>query len=299
MRRGLDAPACVRWLCGVWLGVSLSGCMSTPAKSLSLPAAFASVPLQAILEQEDGSLLGPRNLAFLPVRLEFIAQVLQARSVALNELKVLVVNGGDSSVAAALAAAGAHVTVVDADAAAVARATANAQRLGLSSRMQFVAGRLESGVLGDARFALTVVSNTFELTQDKPAVLAALARVMDSGAVIVFDTINRSGASRAIYLGAFQAFPLTSFVPSGTYAYDRFVPPALLQELSAAQGVRLESVRGFMPGDVSALVTALIGRKFGRGRDAELAQRAQMKLSEPGSNPAVTYFGVLVKGAAP
>jgi 2-polyprenyl-6-hydroxyphenyl methylase / 3-demethylubiquinone-9 3-methyltransferase len=290
--------------------------MSTPVTSPELPAAFSAVPLQTILEQEDGSLLGPRNLAFLNIRLLFIDQVLQTRSIALNELKILVVNGGDSSIAAALAAAGARVTVLDNDGAALARAAANAQRLGLSSRMQFVGGPLDSGAMsasgasgasgssgtsstsGASRFALAVVSNTFELTSDKPAAIAALAAVMEAGGVIVFDTINRSGASRLIYLGAFQAFPLTAFVPTGTYAYDRFVPPCLLQELSAAHGMRLESVRGFMPGDVASLVGALIGRKFGRGRDAELAQRAQMKLSAPDSEPAVTYFGVLVKGAA-
>jgi 2-polyprenyl-6-hydroxyphenyl methylase / 3-demethylubiquinone-9 3-methyltransferase len=303
MRRGHDVRGMARRLVrlpGAVFLCLLCGCMSTPSKIIAVPTVFAAAPLRAILEQEDRSVLGLRNLAFLPVRLTYIAQVLEARGIVLPALRVLVVNGGDSGIAAALAAAGASVTVLDQDDAALQRAKSNAQRFGLASSMQFLATRLDVGMRADASFALAVVSNTFELTHDKPATLAALAGMLAPGGLIVFDTINGSGPSRAIYLGAFQALPLTSFVPSGTYANDRFVAPRTLGALGAAQGLQLESVTGFMPGDVFSLVVALIGRKFGRVRDADLAQRAQMKLSGPsgpGAEPPVTYFGVLVKRA--
>jgi 2-polyprenyl-6-hydroxyphenyl methylase / 3-demethylubiquinone-9 3-methyltransferase len=281
----------------VSLGALLSGCMSAP-KDIVVPSLFAAAPVKAILEQEDRSRLGPRNLAFLPVRLSYLAQALQTHAIALNDLPVLVVNGGDSGIALALAATGARVTVLDADEAAIERAKSNAQSLSMASNMQFLTAKIEDGMNDGSTFSLVLVSNTFELTHGKAATMAALARTLKPGGLIVFDTINSSGPSKAIYLFAFQRFPPTSFVAPGTYADDRFVAPGALRELASAQGFGTESIRGFMPGDVWSLVTGLVGRKMGRVRDADLAGRAQMKLSESDDPPAVTYFGVLTKGEA-
>jgi 2-polyprenyl-6-hydroxyphenyl methylase / 3-demethylubiquinone-9 3-methyltransferase len=185
--------------------------------------------------------------------------------------------------------------VIEEDASSIARATANADRLGLHTNIKFVAGSVQSIDLGEAAFSVVFAQNTFEHIDDKTANLKALSRVVQPQGLVIFDTISQSTIAKVIYLGAFQAFPLTSIVKPGTYVDARFIKPKDLQALAIHEGFELESVQGFQPRSILSLVLATIGRKLGTVKDAELANRASMILSESKAEPAVTYFGTLTK----
>jgi 2-polyprenyl-3-methyl-5-hydroxy-6-metoxy-1,4-benzoquinol methylase len=279
--------------------LTLHGCASVPMTDINLPEQFSNTATKTILYLPDQSLIGPRNIAFLPVRLENLSNVLTAKGWEAKNLKVLVANVGDGGLALALAASGANVSILDKDDSVLERARTSATAMGLAANTRFVKGQFSDISAEQGRFDLVVMSNTLELAEDKEPIVAMLSKIVSSSGMVVLDSINRSTPSNLIYLGGFQIFPLTSFVPWGTYSSDRFTTLLDLQSLSEKHGFRLESVRGFSPRNIPSLVGALIGKKFGWVSNRELVARAQMKLEDPTKPAAVTYFAVMVKKDLP
>jgi 2-polyprenyl-6-hydroxyphenyl methylase / 3-demethylubiquinone-9 3-methyltransferase len=228
-----------------------------------------------------------RAVAFQQVRLEYVRRT---GAVTVGDPAV-VVGSGRGDLARGLARLGMDVTALDPSAAATELAR---ERDGGASVVYRTARAEDLGEVPDSSFALAYYADTFEITADLDRVLAAAARVLRPGGVLVYDTVTRTPVSRLVYLGAFQAFPPTRIMPPGRYSIDRLRRPEEMADALARAGLTSEEACGFAPRSLRALVSAVLARKRDRITDDEIPGVVGFELA-PDHVPVVTYLGLARK----
>lgn len=233
-----------------------------------------------------------RALTFQSVRMEYLRHVLSELSLAAADSRALVVGSGRGLLARGLAQLGFEVVAADPSPAATALALDADDGLGVT----YLTTPAEELDLPDGSFDLVYCADTLEITERPDAVLAQAARVLRPGGAFVYDTVNRTPASRLVYLGAFQTFPSTRIMPRGRYAAHRLRRPVELAESLDRAGLSAKDVSAFKPRNVRSLVRATRGRRRGTLTDDQLPALVDMVL-EPEGSPVVTYLGYAVHRA--
>lgn len=202
---------------------------------------------------------------------------------------------GRGLLARGLAGLGCDVVAVDPSATATEMAQQTAEHEGLS--IVHKAAPAEELGLEDAEFDLAYYADTFEISPDLDRVVGQAARVLKPGGVLFYDTVNRTLLSRLIYLGAFQALPMTRIVPPGRYAADRLRTPDELAAVLDRHRLRNEDTCSFKPKHVRRLINATLARRRGRITDEQIPAIVDFVLA-PKGRPVVTYLGYARKPTA-
>ncbi|MEU9043643.1 MULTISPECIES: methyltransferase domain-containing protein [unclassified Kitasatospora] len=229
-----------------------------------------------------------RALSFQAVRMEYLAEVAPRG----EGRPALVIGGGRGLPAAGLARLGFRVAAVDPSPVATGHARAAHRRDGLT--ITDLVAQPDELPFGDGEFELVYCADTLEVTGDLDGVLGEAARVLAPGATLVYDTVSRTALARLVYLGAFQAIPMTRIMPPGRYRADRLRTPAEVAAALARHGLRNQDVREFKPRNPLNLVRAVLARRGGRITDEEIPPLVDFVLS-PAARPQVTYLGRAVK----
>lgn len=231
-----------------------------------------------------------RAMAFAPAREQLLDRIVHERGHTVPEhSRALVVGGGYSPIAASLRDRGYATTAVDPSAAATALAQADTH--GVSFR---TAPPDDLGI-EPASFDLVYCADTLEVTDEPDAVLAALAAAARPGATLILDTVTDTLIAKLIYLIAFPRLPFTRIMPPGRYSAARLRNPRDLENAFRRVGIRVDTVVGFEPKSVGALVRAVLDRRSGRIGDEDLPGAAGFHLSADDHTPVVTYFAVATK----
>ena len=229
-----------------------------------------------------------RAVAFQDVRLEYVTSTMKRLGLIAAGRRALVVGSGRGLLAGGLARLGFGVVAVDPSATATAMAREAHERENLAVVHKTAPAEdlgLEAGAFDMAYYA-----DTLEITPDPDRVIEQAARVLKSGGVLIYDTVNRTFLSRLIYLGAFQALPVTRIMPPGRYAAARPRTPAELAALLDRHGLRNQDICGFKPKDPRSLIKATLARRRGRITDEEIPPIVGFILA-PHGRPVVTYLG--------
>jgi 2-polyprenyl-6-hydroxyphenyl methylase/3-demethylubiquinone-9 3-methyltransferase len=232
-----------------------------------------------------------RAATFHDVRMEYLVQTMRRLGRDMADRKALVVGGIRGDLPRGLARLGFDVTSLDPSAAATAMAQAHPDRLGIG----YAAAPAEDLGVPEGQFDVVYCADTFEVAPDLERVVGQVALALAPGGVLIYDTVNRTPLSRLIYLGLFQAVPMTRIMPPQRYAADRLRRPAELAETFARHGLHDHEVVGFKPKSVRKLLTAVLARRRGAITDGEIASVVEFEL-HPGGAPLVTYLGHAIKG---
>jgi 2-polyprenyl-6-hydroxyphenyl methylase/3-demethylubiquinone-9 3-methyltransferase len=232
-----------------------------------------------------------RAVAFEQVRRQYVQRTLDRVGLTPAGATALVVGGGRGIVPRTLARLGFDVVAVDPSATTTNIAQDETRRAGLEI-VHRTAPAEQPGVEADG-FDLVYCADTFEITEDLDGVVEQAARALKPGGLLIYDTVNRTLLSRLVYLGAFQALPMTRIMPAGRYAAARLRKPADLVRVLDRHGLHNQEVCGFKPQDPRGLVKAVLRRRRGEITDAEAADLAGFVL-DPKHAP-VTYLGYATK----
>jgi 2-polyprenyl-6-hydroxyphenyl methylase/3-demethylubiquinone-9 3-methyltransferase len=158
----------------------------------------------------------------------------------LQGLAVLDVGCGGGLVCEPLARRGARVTGVDASAGNVAAARRHAQPQGLD--IDYRHGDPLAALHPAERFDVVLLLEVVEHVPDVPSFVAAAARHVAPGGLLVASTIDRT--AKSFLFAIVGAEYLLRVLPRGTHRWRRFVRPAELEAAAQAAGFARTDLRG-------------------------------------------------------
>jgi 2-polyprenyl-6-hydroxyphenyl methylase/3-demethylubiquinone-9 3-methyltransferase len=212
-----------------------------------------------------------RGAAFLPARVAYVRHVVLERlGIDPHQSELLVVAPANGMLAAELAPLGFTVAT---------HASADRAR-----RLPF----------GDRAFDVAYYHDVLETTDDLDDLLSEATRVLRSGGVLLYDTVNRTAVSKLIYLHALQSWRWTRLMPRGRYTAERLRPPEELATTMSKHGLLNQEVRSLKPASPLRLLRAILAARRGDS-DAGIARLAGMHVAESGEAPVVTYLGFATK----
>jgi 2-polyprenyl-6-hydroxyphenyl methylase/3-demethylubiquinone-9 3-methyltransferase len=244
---------------------------------------------------DEASPLNVLHGSITPGRFGYFRDVLTRRFGARAAgLRALDIGCGGGFLAEEFAALGCQVTGVDPSPVSIAVARAHAAGRGL--RIDYRVGAGEDLPVPGAAFDLAYCCDVLEHVSDVNRVIAETARALRPGGLYLFDTINRTRASRLLAIKAMQQWPLTRLTDVAIHDWDMFITPA---ELAGT----LER-HGLVPGEMTglgararplAVLRSLISARRGRISYGELSRRLDVGQV---ASMAISYMGFAAKAGA-
>jgi 2-polyprenyl-6-hydroxyphenyl methylase/3-demethylubiquinone-9 3-methyltransferase len=178
------------------------------------------------------------------LRLDYLLRLIEGRfgrrGRELPSLRVLDIGCGAGLVCEPLALRGAQVTGIDAAEKNVAAARAHADGGGIA--IDYRAGDPEHALGADERFDVVLLLEVVEHVDDVASFVAAAARHVAPGGLLVASTIDRTLKSFLFAIvGAEVVFRV---LPRGTHRWRQFVRPAELSGAARAAGMAPLDLRG-------------------------------------------------------
>jgi len=205
-----------------------------------------------------------------PGRMGYFREVLDHRGVGGG--RALDIGCGAGFIAEELATAGFAVTGIDPSRVAVEAARSHAGQHGLD--IAYLVGAGEELPFPDAAFDLVSCCDVLEHVRDLDRVIAETARVLTSGGLYLFDTINRTRRSRLLAIKAMQEWRLTRIMDTAIHEWSMFIPPEELGAILDRHGMDVVEVVGLAPrAGAFTILTALREARRGRISYGELSRR--------------------------
>jgi len=241
---------------------------------------------------DETSLLNVLHGSVTPGRFAYFREVL-ARQIGTSPsgLRVLDIGCGGGFLAEEFATLGCRVTGVDPSRASIDAARAHAARRGL--RIDYRVGAGEELPAPDAGFDLACCCDVLEHVSDVDRVIAETARVLEPGGLYLFDTINRTRASKLFAIKAVQQWRLTRLTDVAFHAWDRFITPAELAAILERHGLAVGETTGLgARATPFAVLRSLASARLGRITYGELSRRLDVGQV---SSTAISYMGFATK----
>lgn len=172
-----------------------------------------------------------------PLRFEYFSSKLGE----VKGKRVLDVGCGGGLLSESFSLAGALVTGIDPSRAAVEVAKEHAKEGGLE--IDYRAVELSKLVKeGTEPFDTVVLSEVLEHTDDLAGLIRDASRLLKTGGVFLFSTINKTLMAR--FLAVFVAERVLGMIHPGTHDYDKFIKPSRLTSILRENGVLVEEIKG-------------------------------------------------------
>lgn len=175
-----------------------------------------------------------------PIRLKFIEELMP-----LADKRVADIGCGGGILAEALDERGAKVTAIDLSEVGIETAKAHQQHSGsnvdyrVQSTADFAAALSQEDNLLDGVFCMEML----EHVENPEDIIADCAKLLKSGGLAVFSTINRT--KKAHLLAVVVAEYIARMVPQGTHDPKLFIKPSEMQRMAAKVGLTAVDVIGF------------------------------------------------------
>ena len=226
-----------------------------------------------------------------PPRLAFIRAVLARLQIDPAESSALDLGCGGGLLAEEVSRLGCRVTGIDPSAPSIATARAHALVSGLE--IDYRAGAGEQLPFPDHSFDLICCCDVLEHVEQLDPVIAEVARVLKPGAPFIYDTINRTLASRVLLIWLVQDFALTRIAPPRLHDWRSFIKPSELTALLGRCGMGNRRLAGIEPGVNSLEMLRLYTQlKSGRLSYAAFGKRLRPRLT---ARTFASYIGYAVK----
>lgn len=198
---------------------------------------------------------------------------------------------GGGILAEEFAAAGFSVTGLDPSENSIQTAKKHAIQNGLN--IHYETGTAENLPYPDNSFDVVYCCDVLEHVRDLNKAISEISRVLKSGGMFFFDTINRTPLSKLIIIKLWQEWKSTALVQPGLHVYEMFIKPSELKEMTFAYGMEIKQLKGMSPNvNPIKLIGLLRKRAKGKLTFAEFGKKVKMIESK---DLNVGYMGYAVK----
>jgi 2-polyprenyl-6-hydroxyphenyl methylase / 3-demethylubiquinone-9 3-methyltransferase len=240
---------------------------------------------------EEDNPLNVLHGSFTPGRFAYFRDVLSRLNLDPAGLSALDIGCGGGFLAEEFARLGCHVVGVDPSSVSIDTARGHASAAGLDIDYRLGAG--EQLPVADGEFDLAYCCDVLEHVSDLDAVISEISRAMRPQGLFLYDTINRTMASRLLAIKALQEWRLTRLIDTAIHEWDMFITPAELGDALGRAGLRMDDVVGLGPrSSRPRLLLNFVRAKTGRISYGELSRR-----SDAGqvTSTGLSYMGFATK----
>jgi 2-polyprenyl-6-hydroxyphenyl methylase/3-demethylubiquinone-9 3-methyltransferase len=195
---------------------------------------------------DESEPLGLLRTSLGPVRFGYFRRVLiEERKRNPKEVRLLDVGCGGGLLAEEFARLGCQVSGIDPSERSLNTARKHAEQSGLN--ISYKKGVGEKIPFADSSFEVVVCCDVLEHVNDVPAVLQESARVLATGGLFFYETINATVLSWLTAIKLAQEWKLTRFLPPDLHDWNQFVKPRELQSLMERFRLHNQEVKGMSP----------------------------------------------------
>lgn len=229
-----------------------------------------------------------------PARFASLRRVLIDRlGMDLRGTTVLDLGCGGGLLAEEFARAGCRVTGIDPAEPSLRVAREHAHQAGLT--IDYRVGTGEMLPLEDGSFDIVYCCDVLEHVRDLEGVIAETARVLQPGGIYLYDTINRTLASKLVMIKLAQQWPPTRIVDFTLHNWEMFIKPPELVTLLAECGLENQELVGFGPrANPLTMIAAYVQLKR---RRLTFNQMGQIMETGPIRSVSISYMGYAIKKA--
>lgn len=210
-----------------------------------------------------------------PWRLPYFKRILGRLQIDPSGQPALDVGCGGGLLAEELAVMGFTVTGIDPSPRSLETARAHATQNRLQIAYQL--GRGHNLPFDDGSFAVAFCCDVLEHVADWDCVVHEIARVLQKGGVLFYDTINRTFASKLRSILIAQEWKWTRYAPPNTHVWEMFITPDEITASFKRHGLWPQEVVGTAPKG-NPLQALWIVRQYSTGRitAADFGRRLDM-----------------------
>jgi 2-polyprenyl-6-hydroxyphenyl methylase/3-demethylubiquinone-9 3-methyltransferase len=229
--------------------------------------------------------------SFTSGRITYFREVLARLDMDPLGLRVLDLGCGGGFMAEEFARLGCRVVGIDPSAVSIGAARRHAVSAGLT--IDYLVGSGERLPVQDSAFDVVCCCDVLEHVSDLDLVIGQTARVLKGNGLYLFDTINRTAASRLLVIKVLQEWRLTRVISTPLHVWEMFIKPAELALVLRRHGLRLDEITGLGPraGKLRVLLDFVRARQ-GRLTYGELSRRMNFGQVK---RPGISYLGFAIK----
>lgn len=226
-----------------------------------------------------------------PWRVPYFKRVLVQLGIRPQATALLDVGCGGGLLAEEFASMGFDVTGIDPSEASLAIARTHAKQKDLT--IEYQQGGGEQLPFKNVSFKIVICCDVLEHIREWTRVIGEIARVLERGGVLFYDTINRTNASKIRSIKMAQEWSWTRYAPPNTHVWEMFITPEELGAALEQYGLRDQDKRGTAPKGNPAQAVWL-ARQFKRGKitTSEFGKRIDMT---EGNILSGSYMGYATK----
>ncbi|WP_433159883.1 bifunctional 2-polyprenyl-6-hydroxyphenol methylase/3-demethylubiquinol 3-O-methyltransferase UbiG [Kribbella sp. CA-247076] len=240
---------------------------------------------------DEGNPLNMLHGSFTPGRFGYFRGVLERVGREPAGMRALDVGCGGGFMAEEFARLGCEVVGIDPSPVSIGTARQHAASGGLTIGYLVATG--ERLPLADESFELAYCCDVLEHVSSVEQVIKETARVLKPGGIYLFDTINRTPASKVLAIKAMQDWRLTRMVDTRLHCWEMFIKPAELEETLRRHSLRLDEITGLGPrANKLALLRNFTRARRGRLTYGELSRRMNVGRT---TSTAISYMGYATK----
>jgi 2-polyprenyl-6-hydroxyphenyl methylase / 3-demethylubiquinone-9 3-methyltransferase len=244
---------------------------------------------------DDAGFLNILQSALNPARVAFLERELRSYFGRGQGLRVLDVGCGGGLLAEELANRGCSVTGVDPSEGSLAVARDHAARARL--QIEYRHGIAESLPLPDGAFEAVICCDVLEHVRSPRQAAAEAARVLRSGGLYLYDTVNRTVRSKLLFIKLFQEWKATAFMEPNLHDHAMFIRPQEMEEHLRAAGLEPSPIVGLAPAiPLPRAIALLRARTRGQITYGDLGRG--LRIDESGDTSGL-YAGTAAKSSPP
>jgi len=195
---------------------------------------------------EEENPLNVLHGSITPGRFGYFCEVLTNRlGLDPRDMRALDIGCGGGFLAEEFARLGCQVVGVDPSAVSIETARRHAAATGLD--VDYRVGTGEQLPVADGEFDLAYCCDVLEHVADLDAVVSETARVLKPEGIFLFDTPNRTLASKLLVIKVMQEWRLTRFIDAAIHEWTMFITPKELVMILSRHGLRIGEIVGLGP----------------------------------------------------
>jgi len=227
--------------------------------------------------------------SFTPGRFAYFRAVLERVGLDPAGLRAADIGCGGGFMAEEFANLGFRVVGIDPSEVSVRTAHRHAGALSVG----YAAGAGERLPLRSESVDVAYCCDVLEHVSDLDQVIAETARVLKPGGLYLFDTINRTFASKLLAIKIMQEWRLTRITDAELHSWSMFITPRELDDRFRRHGMRLGEITGL--GSRATKLAVLRGFRRARRGDITFGQLSRLMDVGQVKDTGVSYMGYALK----